>query len=62
MSISQPLQAGIKISHPGKFHEWAGVPQGREIPISKIKQGEQSPDPAVRKMAQFADNARKWGK
>jgi hypothetical protein len=37
---------------------WAGVPNGQEIPMSKIKQGERSPDPAVRKEARFADNAR----
>jgi hypothetical protein len=37
---------------------WAKVRQGQEIPMSKIKQGERSPDPAVRKEAHFADNAR----
>ena len=26
-----------------------GTPQGKEIPMSKIKQGERSPDPAVQK-------------
>jgi hypothetical protein len=50
----------IKKSHEGKFHRWAGVPNGQEIPMSKIKQGERSPDPKIRKEAQFADNARKW--
>jgi hypothetical protein len=52
------MSIDIKPSHKGKFHEWAKVPQGQEIPVSKIKQGEHSPDPSVRKMAQFADNAR----
>jgi hypothetical protein len=42
----------------GRFHDWAKVPQGQEIPMSKIKQGERSPDPAVRKEAHFADSAR----
>jgi len=37
-----------------------GTPQGKEIPMSKIKQDERSPDPAVRKEAHFADNARHW--
>jgi hypothetical protein len=50
----------IKKSHEGSFHEWAKVPQGKEIPMSKIKQGENSPNEAIRKKAQFADNARKW--
>ena len=57
--------AGINVdqhrpSHEGKFHEWTGTPQDKEIPVSKIKQGERSPDPAVRKEARFADNARHW--
>jgi hypothetical protein len=50
----------IKKSHEGRFHEWAKVPNGQEIPMSKIKQGERSPDPRVRKEAHFADNARHW--
>jgi hypothetical protein len=50
----------ITRSHEGRFHEWAKVPQGQEIPMSKIKQGERSSDPAERKEAHFADNARHW--
>ena len=50
----------IKKSHEGRFHDWAKVPQGQEIPMSKIKQGERSENPAVRKEARFADNARHW--
>jgi len=34
--------------------------QGQEISMSKINQGERSPDPVVRKEAHFADNARHW--
>jgi hypothetical protein len=52
------MTINIKPSHEGRFHEWAGVPQGREIPVNKIKEGERSNNPAVRKMAHFADNAR----
>jgi hypothetical protein len=52
------MSINIKPSHEGRFHHWAKVPQGQEIPMSKIKQGERSPDPAVRKEAHFADNAR----
>jgi hypothetical protein len=54
------MSIDIKPSHKGRFHEWAKVPQGQEIPMSKIKQGENSPDAAVRKEARFADNARHW--
>jgi hypothetical protein len=54
------MSINIKPSHEGKFHDWTGTPQGKEIPMSKIKQGERSPDPAVRKEAHFADNARHW--
>jgi hypothetical protein len=43
------MAINIKPSHEGKFHEWTGTPQGKEIPMSKIKQGERSPDPAVQK-------------
>jgi hypothetical protein len=43
------MAINIKPSHEGKFHEWAKVPNGQEIPISKIKQGDRSPHPAVRK-------------
>jgi hypothetical protein len=50
------MAINIKPSHEGKFHEWAKVPNGQEIPMSKIKQGERSPDPAVRKEVRFADN------
>jgi hypothetical protein len=31
-----------------------------ETPVSKIKHGERSPDPTVRKEAHFADNPRHW--
>jgi hypothetical protein len=44
----------IKPSHEGRFHRWAKVPNGQEIPMSKIKQAK------VRKEAHFADNARHW--
>ena len=51
------MSINIKPPHEGRFPDWAKVPQGQEIPISKIKQGERSPDPAVRK-EHLADNAR----
>ncbi len=48
----------IKKSHKGALHRDLGVAQGKPIPVSKIKAAENSPDPAVRRRAQFADNAR----
>jgi hypothetical protein len=33
------------------------VPHGQEIPMSKIKQGVRSSDPAIEKEARFAHNA-----
>jgi hypothetical protein len=56
------MAINIKPSHEGKFHEWAKGPNDQEIPISKIKQGDRSPDPAVRKEPRFADNARHWNR
>jgi hypothetical protein len=50
----------IKPRHEGNFHRWAGVAQGEPIPMSKIEQGLRSKNPRVRRMAQFAKNARGW--
>ncbi len=48
----------IKPSHKGLLHKDLGIPQGEPIPESRIKAAENSPDPAVRKRAHFAENAR----
>jgi hypothetical protein len=53
-------KGGIKKSHEGELHRDLGVPQGRPIPASKLRQAAHSPDPAVRKRAVFAENAKKW--
>ncbi len=52
----------IKPSHKGLLHEDLGVPQNKPIPLSRLMAAEQSPDPKIRKRAQFADNARKFSK
>ena len=54
------MAINIKPSHEGKFHEWARVPNGQEIPMNEIKRGERPRDPKVGKEARFADNARHW--
>lgn len=50
----------IKPSHEGRLHEKLGVPKGEKIPAAKIAAAKKSPDPATRKQATFAANARKW--
>ena len=44
----------------GSFHEWLGKKPGEPISDKDIEKGLKSDDPHVRKMAQFAKNAKKW--
>lgn len=46
----------IKPSHKGELHRDLGVPQGQKIPAAKLAQARNSPDPAERKRAVFAEN------
>ena len=48
----------IKASHKGELHRDLGVPQGQKIPASKIEAAENSSNPALRKRAVFAENAK----
>lgn len=50
----------IKEKNKGKLHKELGIAKGEKIPLSKIKHAEHSSNPAERKRAQFADNARKF--
>jgi len=50
----------IKKSHEGLLHKDLHVPAGQKIPESKIEQAKHSPDPAVRKRANFAEVAKHW--
>jgi hypothetical protein len=52
----------IKPSHKGKLHEDLGVPKGKKIPEKALELAEKSSDPAVRKRATFAENAKSWKK
>ena len=52
----------IKKSHKGLLHRDLGVAQGKPIPEAKLAAAKKSKDPKVRKRAQFAENAKKWGK
>jgi hypothetical protein len=57
-------QGGIQIkkSHKGELHKDLGVPAGHKIPAEKLAKAAKSKDPAVKKRAVFAENAKKWGK
>lgn len=48
----------IKAKNKGKLHEKLGVPKGKKIPAAKIEAAEHADSPALRKEAQFAENAR----
>lgn len=48
----------IKASHKGELHKDLGVPAGQPIPAGKLEKALDSNNPAVRKRAQFAENAK----
>jgi hypothetical protein len=48
----------IKASHAGRLHRDLHVPIGEPIPAAKLEEALHSSDPAERKRAQFAKNAR----
>lgn len=50
----------IKIKHPGKLHRDLGIAEGQKIPERRITAALHSKNPALRKEANFARNAKKW--
>jgi len=54
------MAIAIKKSNQGLLHEDLGVKAGEPIPMSKITKALKSSNPAVRKRANFARNAKKW--
>lgn len=44
----------------GGLHRALGVKEGEKISAYKVAEALHSENPHVRKMAQFAENARKW--
>lgn len=44
----------------GAFHKWLGKAESEPITQADIAKGKASSDPHVKKMANFADNARHW--
>ncbi len=56
------MAISINPKHKGRLHENLGVPAGKKIPVAKLKAAANSKTAAVRRQANFALNARKWGK
>ncbi len=50
----------IKPSHKGLLHKDLGVPAGKPIPAAKLAKAKDSSDPAERRRATFAENAKNW--
>lgn len=50
----------IKQSHKGMLHEDTGTPAGKPISEKKLEAAKHSEDPAVRRRANFAENAKHW--
>lgn len=48
----------IKKSHKGLLHKDTGTPAGEPIPAAKLAAAKNSSDPAVRRRATFAVNAK----
>ena len=67
MAAKKKSKIKIKPQNRGKFTAWAkkkGMAKkgGKGVTSKAIKAGLKSKDPAVRKRANFARNARKWKK
>lgn len=52
----------IKKANRGKLRKSTGTKKGQKIPVSALQKLAKSKNPTTRKRAQFALNARKWGK
>jgi hypothetical protein len=50
----------INPAHKGRFHRDVGKAPGEKITSADIEKGKHSENPAERKRATFAANARKW--
>jgi hypothetical protein len=52
----------IKPSHKGRLHADLGVAKGKKLTTKELDKAKNSSNPAERKRATFAENARKWKK
>lgn len=50
----------IKKSHEGLLHKDTNTAKGKKIPEAKLEKAKNSKNPAVRKRATFAENAKHW--
>lgn len=58
--LEKIAKIAIKPSHKGLLHKNLGEPQGKKLTVSEEESAKKSSNPAVRKRATFALNARKW--
>lgn len=58
--ILKLAQIHIKPSHKGLLHKNLGEPAGKKLSVEEEEKAKHSSDPAERKRATFALNARKW--
>ena len=54
------IQKAIK--HPGALSKKLGVPEKKDIPMSKLKKAEKSKNPTTRKQAVLAETLKKISK
>ena len=54
------MSINIKPSHKGLLHKGSGVKAGSPIPAKKLAGALHSKDPAEKKRAVFAENAKHW--
>ena len=52
----------IKPSHRGRLHQKLGVAPGKKISLGSLMRAKHSSSAALRKEANFALNARRWGR
>lgn len=52
----------IKPSHKGLLHHNLGIPLDKPIPLASLMKAKHSSSPAIRRRANFAINAKNWGK
>lgn len=54
------MKIHIKAANKGLLHKELGVAKGSPIPAKKLAKAADSSNPAERKRAVFAENAKKW--
>jgi hypothetical protein len=52
----------IKPQNKGKLHADLGVAKGKKLTTAELEKAKKSTNPAERKRATFAENARHWNK